>query len=72
MNIETGQIYEGKEAIELAKDRGEPLVRIRPRDINNVRGMTMDDRKAYANNLIKRRKQRKAKRKADRKRRGRR
>lgn len=72
MNPETGQIYEGDEAIQQAKDRGEPLVRLNWRDMVKVKVMTTDDRTAYANRLVKRRKERKAKRKADRKRRGRR
>jgi hypothetical protein len=72
MNPETGQIYEAVADIELAKDRGEPLVRIPNRDLEKVKVMSVDDRKAYANRIIKRRKQAKARRKADRKRRGRR
>ena len=62
MNIETGQLYEGDEEIQKAKDRGESLVKV----------MTTDDRISYANHLAKRRKHRKAARKANRKRRGRR
>lgn len=72
MNPGTGQLYEGPEEIDMAKLRGEPLVRIPEKDLDKVRVMSMDDRKAYANRIIKRRKQKKAARKADRKRRGRR
>lgn len=72
MNPNTGQIYEGSQEIDLAKERGEPLVKIPQKDLDKVRVMSTGDRKAYANRLIKRRKQKKAARKADRKRRGRR
>ena len=72
MNIETGQLYEGAEEIKAAKDRGEPLVKVPSRDLPKVKVMTDDDRISYANNLTKRRKHRKAARKANRKRRGRR
>lgn len=59
MNTETGQLYEGN-AIKKAKDVGK------------VRVMTNDDRKAYAKRVLASRKQRKQKRTANRKRRGRR
>lgn len=72
MNKETAHIYEGPEEVQKAKDRGEPLIKIPSRDLNKVKAMTKDDRKSYANHLAKRRKQRKVKRKANRKRRGRR
>lgn len=72
MNVGTGHMYDGAEAIKEAKDRGEPLLRIPELDIEKVRAMTMGDRKSYANRVLKRRKQSKARRKANRKRRGRR
>jgi hypothetical protein len=72
MNPETGQLYEGVEEIGKAKERREPLMRIGPAAVEKVRAMSTDERKAYANRIIKRRKQAKARRKADRKRRGRR
>ena len=72
MNIETEQLYEGAEEIQKAKDRGEPLVKVPSRDLPKVKVMTDGARISYANHLAKRRKHRKAARKANRKRRGRR
>lgn len=72
MNVETGQMYEGVEAIQEAKAAGEPIMRVPKRDADRVRAMTPDHRKAYAKRVMASRKARKQKRKADRKRRGRR
>ena len=73
MNPHTGQIYEGTpgELTEI-KAQGIPLIPIPERDIENVRAMTIDERKAYAKRVRNRRKKAKQRRKADRKRRGRR
>ena len=71
MNINTGQLYEG-DAIQEAKAAGEPIMRVPARDADKVRAMTNNDRKAYAKRVLASRKQRKQRRKANRKRRGRR
>ena len=71
MNINTGQLYEG-DAIQEAKVAGEPIMRVPAKDVDKVRVMTNDDRKAYAKRVLASRKQRKQKRTANRKRRGRR
>lgn len=51
MNTETGAIYQGREAIQAAEARGEPIVRVSDRVAKAVRigleRMTYDQAKAY-------------------------
>lgn len=51
MNTETGQVYQGLEAIEAAKQRGEPIVRVSDRVARAVtiglERMSYDQAKAY-------------------------
>lgn len=73
MDPNTGRIYEGTpEELKEIKEQGIPLIPIPEREIEQVRAMTIDERKAYAKRVLNRRKKAKQARKANRKRRGRR
>ena len=72
MNPNTGQIYdlpEGVSAKEKSRELGVPLVKIPDKDLDKVRKMSDDDRKAYIKRVQKNRAKAKARRKANRKRR---